>query len=112
MATFITIGYGNKKGYDGTPENIRKAAHEHDELLATQGVVMGIAGQPIQVRNTHNIKLQKKTGTFMSADLPVAGFAIIEADTVEEAINMVSKSPCAVADGVVEVWPLLTNSEN
>ena len=36
----------------------------------------------------------------------VAGFAIIEADTLAEAVEMVSRTPCAVAQGVVEVWPL------
>jgi hypothetical protein len=42
----------------------------------------------------------------MTSRLPVAGFAVIEAPTIEEAIKMVSKVPCAVAYGVVEVWPL------
>ncbi|MEV6710980.1 hypothetical protein AB0M48_02955 [Lentzea sp. NPDC051208] len=37
---------------------------------------------------------------------PIAGFAIIEADSVEEAVRMVAGTPCAVAHGVVEVWPL------
>ena len=45
-------------------------------------------------------------GPFMSSALPVAGFAIIEAATLAEAIEMVSRTPCAVAHGVVEVWPL------
>jgi hypothetical protein len=31
---------------------------------------------------------------------------IIEAATLEEAIDVVSRTPCAVNHGVVEVWPL------
>jgi hypothetical protein len=42
----------------------------------------------------------------MRSDLPVAGFAIIDAADLREAIELVSKAPCAVAHGVVEVWPL------
>jgi len=42
----------------------------------------------------------------MTSPLPVAGFAIIEAADLSEAISMVSRVPCAVAHGVVEVWPL------
>ena len=45
-------------------------------------------------------------GPFMRAGLPVAGFAVIEAANLEEAVEMVSRTPCAVANGVVEVWPL------
>ena len=42
----------------------------------------------------------------MSSALPVAGFAVIEAADLAEAIRIVSKTPCAVAHGVVEIWPL------
>ena len=42
----------------------------------------------------------------MSSSLPVAGFAVIDAADLSEAIELVSKSPCAVAYGVIEVWPL------
>ena len=38
--------------------------------------------------------------------MPVAGFAVIEAATLADAVNLVSQTPCAVAHGVVEVWPL------
>lgn len=39
-------------------------------------------------------------------DQDVAGFGLIEAATLEEAIQLVSGTPCAVTHGVVEVWPL------
>ncbi len=42
----------------------------------------------------------------MRSDLPIAGFALIDADSLEDAIDKVAKTPCAVAHGVVEVWPL------
>jgi hypothetical protein len=40
------------------------------------------------------------------ASLPVADLAVIEAANLAEAVTIVSKTPCAVAHGVVEVWPL------
>ena len=42
----------------------------------------------------------------MRTDLLVAGFSINEANDLEHAIELVSQTPCAVAHGVVEVWPL------
>jgi hypothetical protein len=36
----------------------------------------------------------------------VAGFAVIEAATMADAVEIASQTPCAVAHGVVEVWPL------
>lgn len=43
----------------------------------------------------------------MRSDLPVAGFMFLEADSLDHAIELVADTPCAVAHGVVEVWPLL-----
>jgi hypothetical protein len=46
---FVTIGYGDQAGYDRTPVAIRDAAHAHDAKLQRAGVLMGIAGTPVQV---------------------------------------------------------------
>lgn len=106
MATFITIGYGDRAGYEQTDPSIRDAAHAHDERLRADGVVMGVAGTPVQVRNHDAAGARRVEGPFMRSDLPVAGFAIVEAESAEEAAELVSATPCAVAHGVVEVWPL------
>ncbi|MFK0274749.1 YciI family protein [Ensifer sp. NPDC090286] len=106
MPKFITIGYGDRAGYDRTAEAVRDAAHAHDARLQADGVLMGIAGVPVQVRNTDAARVETKEGPFLSSSLPVAGFAVIEAADLDEAIALVSQTPCAVAHGVVEVWPL------
>ncbi|TQN30452.1 hypothetical protein FHX37_0330 [Haloactinospora alba] len=106
MATFIAIGYGDRVGYDSTDGAVRDAAHAHDERLREAGVVMGTAGEPVQVRNHDAAGARTDQGPFMRSDLPVAGFAMIEAADIEEATRLVSGTPCAVAQGVVEVWPL------
>lgn len=106
MAKFVTIGYGDQAGYDRTDAAVRDAAHAHDVRLREGGVDMGVAGSPVQVRNHDAAEVITEDGPFMSSALPVAGFAIVEAATLAEAIEIVSRTPCAVAHGVVEVWPL------
>ena len=106
MPKFVTIGYGDRAGYERTATEVRASAHAQDEELRKRGALMGIAGRPVQVRNPDGGGVQTVSGCFMSSPLPVAGFAIIEAADIAEAISMVSKVPCAVAHGVVEVWPL------
>jgi hypothetical protein len=103
---FVTIGYGDRAGYDRTDPAIRDAAHRHDDRLRADGALMGIAGQPVQVRNHDGAGVDTSEGPFLRSDLPIAGFAVIEASTLEEAVGLASKTPCAVAHGVVEVWPL------
>jgi hypothetical protein len=106
MPKFVTIGYGDRAGYDRTTPEVRNAAHRHDEMLRAEGVQMGVAGAPVQVRNTDAEGVETTAGAYMSSGLPIAGFAIIEAANLAEAIDKVSRTPCAVAHGVVEVWPL------
>lgn len=106
MPRFITIGYGDEVGYERTPPDVRDAAHRHDAHLRDSGAIVGIAGSPVQVRNPAGEGVQTSLGPFMRSGLPIAGFALIDAESVEDAIEQVAKTPCAVAYGVVEVWPL------
>lgn len=106
MAKFITIGYGDRAGYERTDAAVRDAAHAHDAGLRRDGVDLGVAGPPVQVRNHDAAGVTTVDGPFLSAPLPVAGFAVIEAANLDEAVDLVSRTPCAVAHGVVEVWPL------
>lgn len=106
MAKFLTIGYGDQAGYDETAESTKSAAHAHDDDLRARGAIIGMAGTPIQVRNHGASGVTTHSGPFMRSDLPVAGFALIDAADAAEAVQLASATPCAVANGVVEVWPL------
>lgn len=106
MPTFITIGYGDQAGYDRTALTLRDRAHAHDDQIREGGARIGRAGEPVQVRNTEGREVQREPGTFMSSQLPVAGFMLIEANDLDHAVALVADTPCAVANGVVEVWPL------
>jgi hypothetical protein len=110
MPRFLTIGYGNAEDYEATDAAVRNEAHAHDAWLVSKGAVIGIAGRPVQVRNPDATGVTHQEGAFLRSDLPIAGFALIEAANTEEAIELVGKTPCAVAHGVVEVWPLLAEA--
>lgn len=47
MAMFITIGYGDRDGYERANPGARDVAHEHDARLRSDGAVMGVAGMPV-----------------------------------------------------------------
>jgi hypothetical protein len=116
MPMFLTIGYGDREGYEATAPEQRDKAHAHDQWLASHGAVIGAAGTPTQVRNPEGSGITRTGGSYMQADLPLAGFALLEAASLEEAVERVADTPCAVAHGVVEVWPLIctldTNGQN
>jgi hypothetical protein len=111
VATFITIGYGDASGYERASLEVRAAAHAHDSWLVARGAIVGKSGPAVQVRNHGDSGTRTDDGPYLRSDLPIAGFALIEAGSPEEAVDLVAKTPCAVAYGVVEVWPLLGSSE-
>ncbi|OBG89375.1 transcription initiation protein [Mycobacterium sp. E3298] len=108
MPTFITIGYGDEAGYHQLSAHRRRAAHTRDDELSASGALVARAGNPVQVRNPDGAGVRIEPGPFLRSALPIAGFAVIEADDLDTAIERVSQTPCAVAHGVVEVWPLQT----
>jgi len=106
MARFVTIGYGDEAGYERTAQQVKDRAYGVDEAMREAGAVSGMAGKPVQVRNHGDAGTTTEDGSFMTSGLPVAGFGLIEAADLDAAIAMVAGTPCAVAYGVVEVWPL------
>jgi hypothetical protein len=106
MPPFVTIGFGDRADYERTAPEIRASAHARVEEFLKRGALMGIAGHPVQIRNPDVAGVQTVSGSFMASPLPVAGFAVIEAADIAEAISMVSQVSCAVAHRVVEVWPM------
>ncbi|MEE6135079.1 YciI family protein [Mycobacterium sp. 050128] len=106
MPTFITIGYGDEAGYHRLSDDRRRAAHARDDDISASGALIGRAGDPVQVRNHDGAGVRVEPGAFLRSALPIAGFAVIEADDLDAAIERVSQTPCAMAHGVVEVWPL------
>ena len=111
MPTFLTIGYGDAESYEATDPAVRDTAHARDKWLASHGALIAALGMPTQVRNLLAAGVDTTAGPYMRADLPVAGFALLEAASLEEAVEQVAGTPCAVAHGVVEVWPLLRTLE-
>jgi hypothetical protein len=41
MPKFVTIGYGDRAGYDRTPKEIRSAAHAHEAEMKKRGALIG-----------------------------------------------------------------------
>ena len=101
MAKFITIGYGDESDYLKTSADIKEVAHAHDEWLVERGAVVVFAGSPTQVSVLTRTAEHAPMKVLYRKLRPIAGFALIE-QNADEAVELVSKTPCAVAYGVVE----------
>ena len=60
MPKFITIGYGDRDGYDRTDAAVRDAAHAYDARVNEAGVLTGIAGTPARDRDSVEMLTQNR----------------------------------------------------
>ena len=67
---------------------------------------MAALGQEATVVRSWDGPALATPGPFGIAPLPLAGFGIVEAADLVEAIRLVSGTPCARARGAVEVRPI------
>lgn len=103
---YLCLAYGDEVGWTGLSEKERKDALAQDKVIQERGnLVSAVQPAMTAVRNWDN-KLQVTEGIEETHGLPLAGFSIIEAANVEEVINLVADTPCARANGVIEIRQL------
>jgi hypothetical protein len=101
---FLVLAYGDEKDWNALSKAEQDGLLTQDEVLRRRGDQVW-AVRPATTVRTRNGRVTTTPGPFAQAGAPLAGFGLVEADTLEEAIALVAKTPCAVAGGAVEVWP-------
>lgn len=97
---------GNER-WNALSESEQKAIYaDYAQLNKTKGVTPGPPlGLPDAARTieVHDGKTQVKEGTYLPEG--VAGYAVYEADSVEDAIAVAQKIPAARLGGAIEIRP-------
>jgi hypothetical protein len=74
-----------------------------DAVIRNRGdLIAAVQTQVTSVRNWDG-KLEVTGAPYAQHPLPLAGFAVIEAGSLEEVIELVANTPCARARGVIEI---------
>lgn len=103
---FLCLGYGDEKDWAALTTSEQDELLAQDEVSRNRGdIVAALEPKAITVRAWDG-KPATADGAFVNSNLPLAGFGIIEADDMNEAILLVAKTPCARARGVVELRPI------
>ena len=102
---FPCLAYGDEKDWAALSKDEQDRLLAQDQVLLRRGDLVGSVGRPTTVTAWGGAP-RTTAGPFASARAPLAGFSLIEAKDLEEAIQLVALTPCAQAKGAVEVWPL------
>lgn len=104
---YLCLAYGAEQDWKALSKR------EQDELLAQDEVIRQRGNTVAAVESTATIVRAwdgvPKTDdrSLADAQIPLAGFAIIEADDEEQVIELVADTPCARAHGAIEVRPIM-----
>ena len=104
---FLCLAYGDGKDWEVLSKTEQAELLAQDDLLMKRGGILATLGPATTVRAWDGTPVTA-SGPYARTELPLVGFSLIEARDLEEAIALVSKTPCAVAKGVIEVWPVRT----
>lgn len=102
---FLCLAYGDEAGWNSLSEKEKREALAQDAPVRDRGNLMSAVRRTvISVRNWDG-KREINNEPHSPDELPLAGFSVIEAENVEEVIELVANTPCARASGVVEIRP-------
>ncbi len=101
---YLVLAYGDEQAWKALTDDERRELLARDEVLRRRGDTVAAVARCVTVRSWRTPSVTP--GPFCHPDVPLAGFGVIEARDLDEAVSLVARTPCAVAKGAVEVWPI------
>lgn len=102
---FLCLAYGDEAGWNSLSDGDKQDALAHDEVIRKRGNLMSAVRPAVTSVRNWDKQLVIRDEAYAKHDLPLAGFSVIEAESVDEVIKLVSNTPCALARGVIEIRP-------
>lgn len=107
---FLCLAYGRAKDWHGLTSEEQEALLAQDEVLRRRGDLVAAVQAGCTSVRAWDGRAEAREETVMRSDLPLAGFGIVEAADMQEAVRLMADTPCARARGVVEIWPIAFNN--
>jgi ketosteroid isomerase-like protein len=104
---YLCLAYGDEKDWNALPKSEQDALLAQDEVLRECGVLIGAVQTTVVTVRAWDGTPKVTDGAFADSGVPLAGFSVIEANDVNQVINLVAQTPCARAKGAIEVRPIL-----
>lgn len=107
---YLCLAFGSEEGWNSLSDIEKAEVLAQDAIIRERGALMSAVRQEVtSVRNWNN-SLEVTDKPHIDG-LPLAGFSIIEASSVDEVVALVANSPCARAQGCIEIRPFWNTSE-
>jgi hypothetical protein len=108
---YLVLAYGAEADWVVLSPEEQKALLAQDAVLRGRGdLVAAVRQETVTVRAPGGV-VHTEPGAFARPAVPLAGFGIIEAADLDEAVALVANTPCARAGGAVELRPIFAMND-
>ena len=104
---YLCLAYGDGKDWEALSEAEQAELLANDQKLIDRGDFVAALETTGTVVKAWNGVPSRSTIPFAQSSLPLVGFSIIEAESIEQVVDLVGDTPCARARGAIEIRPLL-----
>ena len=102
---FLRLAYGDEDGWNSLTESEKQEVLAQDAVIRDRGNLMSAVQTKVTSVRNWDGNLEATDEPYAHHQLPLAGFSVIEAESLNEVIELVSNTPCARARGVIEIRP-------
>ena len=103
---FLCLAYGAEKDWLELTEEKQQEYLAQDEVLRKRGAYISEVSSEVTTVTAWGGSPVTSTESFAQPGLPLAGFSIIEAADIKEAVKLVGNTPCAREKGAIEIRAL------
>jgi hypothetical protein len=103
---FLCLAYGSEKDWNALTRQEQEEVLAQDEELRKRGVLMAAVENAATTVRAWDGTPKTAEGPFAASAVPLAGFSIVEAESVAEVARLVAGTPCARAKGAIEIRPI------
>lgn len=100
---FLCLAYGDEDGWNSLTDDEKEDVLAQDAVIRNRGNLMAAVETNVTSVKNWDGNMEVSDTSYFQNKLPLAGFSVIEAESVDEVIKLVSNTPCARAQGVIEI---------
>ncbi len=109
---YLCLAYGSERDWNALSRHAQEQLLAQDEALRERGAQMSAVRPEVTTVRAWEGVPTVTDGPYAESKVPLAGFSIIEAESVDEAVRLVAGTPCARARGAIEIRPLWQTTES
>ena len=103
---FLCLAYGSEEDWKDLSKSEQDELLAQDAVLRKAGALMAAVMPSVTCVKAWEGTPETAHTPFAAAPVPLAGFSIIEADNIEDVVQLVASTPCARAGGAIEIRPI------